>query len=172
MIALERAVSAGDTEGIATRELARLYRDAGKSAKAAECYHRHLQTLGIGSNMTNQNQTIDAERAEGLLFLAYYHRSQGDLSHAEEYCIKLGEYIGPEGDEARAIMREIRSLAQQEQGQEHSRTSSPMHNDEDLDQTIDISDNGGINSSISFSINNSQRMEGMLEDSDFDEEDS
>lgn len=108
MVALERAVNSGDKEGIATRELARLYREAGQSAKAADCYHRHLKMLGIGTD--DGHYLIDAERAEGLIFLASFHRSQGDLAHAEEYCMRLADYVGTEGDEARAMMREIRVL--------------------------------------------------------------
>ena len=46
MRAFERAVAAGDREGVATRELARLYRDSGLAGKAAECYYRHLQLTG------------------------------------------------------------------------------------------------------------------------------
>ena len=112
MLALERAVSSGDREGIATRELARLYRDSGQATKAAECYHKHLQTLGVKlENPEKLNAVeIDSERAEGLLFLASYHRSKGSLHDAEEYCNLLADFVGPEGDEARAMLREIRSL--------------------------------------------------------------
>ena len=113
MLALERAVSCGDREGIATRELARLYRDAGMSGRAAECYHKHLQALGI-DNATSDDGLgsfiVDSERAEALLYLASYHRNQQDFFNAECYCNKLADYVGPEGEEARAILREIRSI--------------------------------------------------------------
>ena len=33
-------------EGVATRELARLYRDNGQGSKAAECYYHHLLLTG------------------------------------------------------------------------------------------------------------------------------
>ena len=112
MSALERAVSSGDREGIATRELARLYRDSGQSTKAAECYHKHLQTLGVKLEDPEKVNTfeVDSERAEGLLFLASYHRSKGSLQNAEEYCNLLADFVGPEGDEARAMLREIRTI--------------------------------------------------------------
>jgi anaphase-promoting complex subunit 8 len=45
--ALERAVEAGDKEGVATRELARLYRETGQPSKAADKYLEHLQLSGI-----------------------------------------------------------------------------------------------------------------------------
>ncbi len=102
MLTLEKAVHCGDREGIihplislfilftnslayvgiATRELARLYRENGNTIKAAECYHKHLNTLGF--NQMNSN--IDQEKAEGIIFLANYHRNKSDLTHAEEYC--------------------------------------------------------------------------------------
>jgi anaphase-promoting complex subunit 8 len=44
--AFERAVAVGDREGVATRELARLYRDEGLASKAAECYYHHLLLTG------------------------------------------------------------------------------------------------------------------------------
>ena len=68
--------------GIASRELARLYRENGNKVKAAECYHKHLNTIGF--NQSNSN--IDPEKAEGIMFLANYHRNKSDLTHAEEYC--------------------------------------------------------------------------------------
>ena len=104
MLTLEKAVHCGDREGtinslshsltyvfahqlayvgIATRELARLYRENGNTTKAAECYHKHLNTLGF--NQANQSN-IDPEKAEGKIFLANYHRNKSDLTHAEEYC--------------------------------------------------------------------------------------
>lgn len=99
ILALERAVISGDREGIATRELARLYREAGQSGKAAECYHKHLQSLGIllGKNIGNNENKgesnvdnpidIDSEKAEGLLFLACYHRTINDIKSAKVYAI-------------------------------------------------------------------------------------
>jgi tetratricopeptide (TPR) repeat protein len=42
IVTYERAVSAGDTEGIATRDLARLYRDESLPLKAAELYYKYL----------------------------------------------------------------------------------------------------------------------------------
>jgi TPR repeat protein len=42
IVTYERAVSAGDAEGIATRDLARLYRDEALPLKAAELYYKYL----------------------------------------------------------------------------------------------------------------------------------
>ena len=171
MLTLEKAVHCGDREGttlsnsvlylltylhayegIATRELARLYRENGNTTKAAECYHKHLNTLGL--NQMNSN--IDQEKAEGIMFLANYHRNKSDLTHAEEFCTLLlvltfclltyslahsiqgnylVDYIGPEGDEARAMQREIRSYFQANNGGLHTLNHS---------NTSFNSDRGGI----------------------------
>ena len=48
---LNHAVSCGDREGVATRELARLYREAGQVDLAAECYRRHLQATATNDGV-------------------------------------------------------------------------------------------------------------------------
>jgi len=46
MLTFERAMNCGDSEGVATRELARLYRDEGRLEDAANCYVGYLQSCG------------------------------------------------------------------------------------------------------------------------------
>ena len=46
MRTFERAMNCGDSEGVATRELARLYRDEGRLEDAANCYVGYLQSCG------------------------------------------------------------------------------------------------------------------------------
>ena len=174
MLAFERALQCGDSEGVATRELARLYRDEGRMAEAAQCYIRYLQTSGdhylisaaletagdsssssssndhghpslilpTGTSTAtgatnvntytnfNNNQSVlsvaaaftiggtangmmplDPEKVEGALFLANYYRSRGELHRSEAFCALLVDFVGPEGEEARAILRDIRSSA-------------------------------------------------------------
>jgi tetratricopeptide (TPR) repeat protein len=64
--ALERAVSSGDSEGIATRELARLYRESGQPALAAACYQRHLQLSSSSAQQQQQQQSSALPTNEGL----------------------------------------------------------------------------------------------------------
>ena len=45
-------------EGVATRELARLYRDNGAVDKAAECYYHHLLLTGGGALVTAVQKVI------------------------------------------------------------------------------------------------------------------
>ena len=47
--------------------------------------------------------------AEGLLYLANYHKNRGELDLVDIYCSKLLCYSGPEGGQARAILRDIRA---------------------------------------------------------------
>jgi len=165
MLTFERAMNCGDSEGVATRELARLYRDEGRLEDAANCYVGFLQSCGehhlitaalvmvedgggggegagcsssgrgdvdasysskanasyhsvlsqaaaftVGGSANGMVQ-LDQERVEGTLFLANYYRSRGELAKSEAFCALLVDFVGPEGDEARAIVRDIRSIA-------------------------------------------------------------
>lgn len=102
--AYERAVESGDRECIANNELARLYRESGQVAQAAECY------LAIIGNIGGDSANIGSEmRTEGVLFLAKYYRDSGDLVTAESLAMQLASVVGREGDEARGILREIRA---------------------------------------------------------------
>jgi anaphase-promoting complex subunit 8 len=149
MRAFERAVATGDREGVATRELARLYRDGGLAGKAAECYYRHLLLAGGGALgaavqgvvmgaegageagegeeglrrhfdalIAGVEEEVDAECAEALLYLAGYYKGRQQLAPAELLCARLMDKVGAEGDEARAMMREIRALTMNRQQQQ------------------------------------------------------
>lgn len=91
------------SEGLATRELARLYRELGENAKAAEYYQRHVydrldikydeKNLNTFSNdieffQQNDNIAIDSDIAEGLLFLANAAFHNSDYLTSETYCLK------------------------------------------------------------------------------------
>ena len=149
MLVFERAVACGDREGVATRELARLYRDEGRLDEAADCYLRKLAAAGhdveeildaeagaAGSSSSSKgtpgtissaDQLVDAsnasammmqgasgrpldhEHVEGVLFLANFYHNRGDFRVAEVFCNFLVDFVGPEADDARAIMRNMRS---------------------------------------------------------------
>jgi hypothetical protein len=115
------------------RELARLHREMGNSTKAAHFYLCHLQSRekarqsqhhheldGSDEVMGNDqggelaggiSEEVDVDLAEGLLFVAAYYFDKSELALAEKYCVKLLDFRGPEGAEAKSILREIRSLA-------------------------------------------------------------
>jgi len=123
--AFERALANYDREGVATRKLASLYRESGQEEKAAWCYMRHLQIRSSTTPNQLNNTTIimeeqddvifpslpivDACDAEAVLYLAFYHKNHGNLDIAGKCCTRLLEYPGPEKEEAKALLREIRS---------------------------------------------------------------
>ena len=119
----ERAVSNNDTEGIATRKLAELYRETGDLEQAARCYLRHLElryrlqqsthSLDVGVHLFEHvinSVNVDAPEAEALLYLSKYYRDHGEYELASMACSRLLDYPGPEKEEGKAFLREIRSL--------------------------------------------------------------
>lgn len=155
ILTYQRAVSCGDREGIATRDLARLYREDGRGEQAARCYTQYLTICGTFESKRNNNMSssniqnvtdsspfnskfnrslmsteeedegddsmltgiigssslqrgVGPEEAEALLFLASHYRNTADWAQAELCCSRLLSYVGPEGDEARALLRELR----------------------------------------------------------------
>jgi anaphase-promoting complex subunit 8 len=134
--AYERAVQTGDTEGVATQKLAALYRNDGDTEKAAQCYLRHLElrhqvthpnaaalavaTSSSGSMTASsalsldqmlQGLVVEATEAEAILFLANYHKNNHEFAVSTVLCTRLLEYPGPEKEEAKAMLRELRSIS-------------------------------------------------------------
>ena len=97
----ERAVTHNDRENLATRKLAKLYREEGENGRAAACYVRL-----IGHDSTG---CVDASEAEALLFLSHHFASLKNYENAAIMCSRLLEYPGPEKEEAQALIRDIRS---------------------------------------------------------------
>jgi anaphase-promoting complex subunit 8 len=114
----ERALSNNDSEGVATQKLASLYREAGEIDRAAQCYQRHLtvkvRLVAHGEALLSDDDGLDeihveSTEAEAILFLAWYHKERKNLTKASRLCSRLLEYPGPEKDEAKALLREIRA---------------------------------------------------------------
>ena len=118
--AYERALQQDDTEGVATQKLAALYKLDGNVEKAAECYLRHLElryqvthptsisASGVTLETMLQGLVVEGPEAEALLFLANYHKDQA-VETATLFCSRLLEYPGPEKEQAKALLRELRS---------------------------------------------------------------
>ena len=130
----ERAVSLGDGEGIATRKLAELYREDGDEEKAAKCYLRHLELryhsqlpgLISGTNAdlspaafetVVRNVRVDEPEAEALLYLAHYYRDNIEYDAAILCATRLEDYPGPEKDQGKGLLRDIRSRMDQKAGE-------------------------------------------------------
>ncbi len=125
----ERAVANNDFEGVATWELAQLYNEDGDSEKAARCYLRHLELVyqaqlsqasmspeGATIQSVISSVNIDEKEAEALLNLASYHRDHGKFEMASLCCSRLLDYHGhPEREQAKSLLREIRSIIDKSQ---------------------------------------------------------
>lgn len=117
--AYERAVAQEDTEGIATQKLASLYRQEGRSEEAAQCYLRHLELRYLVTHPSPSHPTtldaivqgiiVEAPEAEALVFLANYHKSHGEYDAAALFCSRLVEYPGPEKEQAKGLLRDLRA---------------------------------------------------------------
>jgi len=55
-----------------------------------------------------QGIVLESVEAEALLFLAEYHKSHGEFDTAALLCSRLVEYPGPEKEQAKGLLREIR----------------------------------------------------------------
>jgi anaphase-promoting complex subunit 8 len=117
--AYERAVAQEDTEGIATQKLASLYRQEGQLEKAAQCYLRHLELRYLVTHESPAHPTsldaivqgvvVEAPEAEALIFLANYHKSHEEYDTAALLCSRLVEYPGPEKEQAKGLLRDLRA---------------------------------------------------------------
>lgn len=118
--AYEKAVAQQDHEGIATQKLAALYRQDGRTEEAAQCYLRHLELryLITSADPAMERPTLDAivqsvvletVEAEALLFLAQYHKAHAEYDTAALMCSRLVEYPGPEKEQAKGLLRDLRS---------------------------------------------------------------
>lgn len=139
ILSYERAVGCGDREGVAARELARQYREAGMTDKAAACFLRLVQER---SSQVPGSTGIDPELAEAHLFLAVYYRAADNRELAEQHCVELVDAQGAEGDEARALLREMRSLGRDGGGraEDESWAGRSMARGEALSMTVDGDD--------------------------------
>ncbi|GKY95760.1 hypothetical protein MPSEU_000536800 [Mayamaea pseudoterrestris] len=118
--AFERAIQQDDTEGVATQKLAALYKKIGEVEKAAQCYLRHLELRhqatnphgtasgGAGLDSMLYGLAVEAPEAEALLYLAHYHKEHKEFDTAALFCSRLLEYAGPEKEQAKAMLRELR----------------------------------------------------------------
>ena len=138
----ERAVSLGDGEGIATRKLAELYREDGDEEKAAKCYLRHLElryqsqlpgsfsgasadTSPAAFETVVTNVRVDEPEAEALLYLAFYYRDNLEYDQAILCATRLEDYPGPEKEQGKGLLRDIRSRMDQKAGERKSSSLSP-----------------------------------------------
>jgi anaphase-promoting complex subunit 8 len=58
-----------------------------------------------------QGLAVEATEAEAILYLANYHKNNNEFAVATVLCTRLLEYPGPEKEEAKAMLRELRSIS-------------------------------------------------------------
>ncbi len=66
-------------------------------------------------SLREQQEVSGPETQEALLFLANYCKDSGSLQEAATYCSRLLDYGGQEKEEAKALLRDIRSQSQFQQ---------------------------------------------------------
>lgn len=117
--ALEQALECGDADEVAVLKLADLYVKAKQPDNAANCYMRHLQSQYA---LTHQDDklvslplllqglpTIESAQATAILYLARYHQNNGQEETAGIFASRLLEFAGPEKEEAKALLRALKS---------------------------------------------------------------
>jgi anaphase-promoting complex subunit 8 len=100
-----RALSNSDREGIALHKLAKLHESLGQADQAAFYYRKNLERMEA-----DQNEGQDF--VDALLFLGNYCKNKGSLEEAEKFCDRLLDYGDPAKEDAKALLREIRSVQQ------------------------------------------------------------
>jgi anaphase-promoting complex subunit 8 len=110
----KRAVANQDREGIASYHLGRIFALRNEQHDAAKYYLLHL---GLGEDVdidhvdSIRTMCIDSPQAlAAVLFLANYFKQHCHFKQASLLCNRLLDLQGPEKEEAKALLREIRSL--------------------------------------------------------------
>ncbi|GAB9472999.1 putative anaphase-promoting complex subunit [Globisporangium polare] len=135
----QRAVGNQDREGIASYHLGRIFALRSQQHEAAKYYQLHLGLRQApaaslrGANAGNNgerddeeaqvsanvlvlprggmNISVDTPQAlAAILFLANYYKQMGKYNEAALFCNRLLDLQGPEKEEAKALLREMRSL--------------------------------------------------------------
>ncbi|KAJ1448430.1 hypothetical protein M885DRAFT_471139 [Pelagophyceae sp. CCMP2097] len=101
------AANDDDADGHATLRLAKLHRARHDGDAAAACYQRYVDARDA------QSPDVVDSTAEALLFLAQRHKQKSQFQEAQAKLARLLDFSGPEKLEAQAMLREIRSMAEQ-----------------------------------------------------------
>ncbi|KAF5200200.1 Anaphase promoting complex subunit 8/cell division cycle protein23-like protein [Thalictrum thalictroides] len=98
----KRAANCNDREALALHKLGKLHSDLGHLEEAAFYYKKDLERMeaeGLeGPNMV-----------QALIFLAKYCKAVQRFEEVEIYCTRLLDFTGPEKEEARSLLRAMRT---------------------------------------------------------------
>ena len=89
--------------GIAMHQLAKLYSIIGLETKAISCFEENLRRK-------DEEQIVDKELGETLLYLAKYYKRMKNYEKATFYARRLYDFSGPERDEANTLIFEINNI--------------------------------------------------------------
>lgn len=107
----EKAHLCGDKEKMALPRLARLRQELGDHRQAA-VYYSQLVSHSSPNPLTKSPKTsgsgLSTEVVEALKFLMLFHREEGNLKECEACATQLLDTAGPEKDEAKAMLRNLR----------------------------------------------------------------
>lgn len=108
----EKAHRCGDRERMALPRLARLHQDLGERQQAAMCYEQMLAARRVSSSAWSNTKTsgsgLKTEMVEALKFLMGFYQEEGRLRECEACANQLLDTLGPEKDEAKAVLRGLR----------------------------------------------------------------
>ncbi|EGG23458.1 anaphase promoting complex subunit 8 [Cavenderia fasciculata] len=99
----ERAEENFDRENVALSKLAKLYQEMQNHEKAAYYYKKNL--LRLDHEKVDSKEIINA-----LLFLANYHKNIKQYDECEKYCLRLLDYAGPEKEEAKSLLKDLKKM--------------------------------------------------------------
>eukprot|EP00927_Polykrikos_kofoidii_P069808 TRINITY_DN6544_c0_g1_i1.p1 TRINITY_DN6544_c0_g1~~TRINITY_DN6544_c0_g1_i1.p1 ORF type:complete len:625 (-),score=108.34 TRINITY_DN6544_c0_g1_i1:286-2160(-) len=102
----EKAHRCGDQERTALPRLARLHRDLGEHHQAAAYYG---QMLPHWPSSAPGDTGLTAEIVEALKFLMVFYKEEGSLALCEACALRLLDTTGPEKDEARVVLQQMRA---------------------------------------------------------------
>jgi len=109
----EKAHRCGDKEKMALPRLARLCAELGQRHEAATCYDQMISQSSQGPLQAKKaaGSGLSSDTVEALKYLMVFHREEGNLSECEACAVQLLDTAGPEKDEAKAMLRDLRNAA-------------------------------------------------------------
>jgi len=105
----KRALLGSENETLVLGKLAKLYEKLGKRDAAAHYYRQSLEQKKLENNLSQ-------ETGESALFLAYYESDRNNFKEAEAFVNDAMQYPGQIKEDAKALLRDLRSRMQSSSG--------------------------------------------------------
>mmetsp|Transcript_13992 Transcript_13992/g.32886 ORF Transcript_13992/g.32886 Transcript_13992/m.32886 type:complete len:598 (-) Transcript_13992:229-2022(-) len=121
----EKAHRCGDRERMALPRLARLHQELGDRRQAAAYYGQMLAQSTTNAAPRASGGGLSTEAVEALRFLMAFHKEDGRLAECEACAVQLLDTAGPEKDEAKAALRDLRAASADSAGR--AQGTLPLH---------------------------------------------